>query len=121
MDYQTVNEKYIFNGDIYLCPLELAMEIIGGKWKAMLIFHLQNGALRSSELQHRIKGKISNKMFTQVVRELEKAGLIKRIVYPVVPPKVEYELTKLGYSVLPNILDLAQWGRTIGEKVEENI
>lgn len=117
MEYQHIDEKYIFNGDVYLCPLELAMEVIGGKWKAMLIFHLQYGALRSSELQHRIKGKISNKMFTQVVRELEKAGLIKRIVYPVVPPKVEYELTELGHSVLPNIKDLAQWGRTIGKKV----
>ncbi len=119
MDYQAKEEKYIFNGDTYLCPLGLAMEIIGGKWKAMLMFHLQNGALRSSELQHRIKGDISNKMFTQVVRDLEKAGLIKRIVYPVVPPKVEYELTELGYSVIPNINDLARWGRTIGQKVED--
>lgn len=119
MDYQHKKEKYIFNGDTYLCPLGLAMEIIGGKWKAMTMFHLQNGALRSSELQHRIKGDISNKMFTQVVRDLEKAGLIKRIVYPVVPPKVEYELTELGYSVIPNINDLAQWGRSIGQKVED--
>lgn len=119
MDYQPVDEKYIFNGETFLCPLELAMEIIGGKWKAMLIFHLQYGALRSSELQHRIKGQISNKMFTQVVRELEKAGLVKRTVYPVVPPKVEYELTELGYSVLPNIKDLAQWGRTVGKRIED--
>lgn len=118
IDYQEVKDKYIFNGDEYLCPLGLAMDIIGGKWKAMTLFHLQHGALRSSELQHRIKGEISNKMFTQVVRDLEKAGLIKRIVYPVVPPKVEYELTELGRSVLPNILDLAQWGRTVGQKVE---
>ena len=120
MDYQHTDEKYFFNGEIYSCPLELAMEIIGGKWKAILIFHLQNGPLRSSELQRRMKkGEISNKMFTQVVRELEKAGLIKRTVYPVVPPKVEYSLTELGFSVLPNILDLTQWGRTVGEKVED--
>lgn len=119
MGYQHIDEKYFFNGDVYLCPLELAMEVIGGKWKAMLIFHLQYGALRSSELQHRIKGQISNKMFTQVVRELEKAGIIKRKVYPVVPPKVEYSLTELGYSVLPNINALAQWGRTVGKKIED--
>lgn len=56
-------------------------------------------------------------MFTQVVRELEKAGVIKRIVYPVVPPKVEYELTDLGRSVLPNINDLAQWGRFVGKEI----
>lgn len=119
MDYQEIKEKYIFNGDTYLCPLELAMDIIGGKWKAMLIFHLQYGPLRSSELQRRIKGNISNKMFTQVVRELEKAKVIERKVYPVVPPKVEYSLTELGFSVLPNINNLAQWGRTIGQKIED--
>jgi len=118
MDKQEVTEKYIFNNEVYLCPLALAMDIIGGKWKAMLLYHLQNGALRSSELQRRIKGEISNKMFTQIVRDLEKAGVIKRIVYPVVPPKVEYELTELGFSVIPNINDLAQWGRSIGKRTK---
>ena len=92
------------------------MDVIGGKWKALMIYHLQQGALRSSDLQRQIEG-ISNKMFTQVVRELEKAGVIKRIVYPVVPPKVEYELTDLGRSVLPNINDLAQWGRFVGKEI----
>lgn len=53
---------------------------------------------------------ISNKMFTQTARELEHSGLIERIIYPVVPPKVEYQLTDLGKSVLPLILDMADWG-----------
>lgn len=119
MDNQHVCKKYFFNGTVYLCPLELAMEIIGGKWKAMLLFHLQLGPLRSSELQRRVTGKISNKMFTQVVRELEKAGVIRRIVYPVVPPKVEYELTELGQSVIPNINDLSQWGCSVGKQIED--
>ncbi|MDE7374597.1 MAG: helix-turn-helix transcriptional regulator [Odoribacter sp.] len=119
MEYQSNPEKYFFNDKLYLCPLDLAMEIIGGKWKAMLLFHLQNGALRSSELKRRIKGNISNKMFTQIARELETAGVISRKVYPVVPPKVEYSLTPLGESVMPNILALAQWGRSVGKKVEE--
>lgn len=119
MEYQCNSEKYFFNDKLYLCPLDLAMEIIGGKWKAMLLFHLQNGALRSSELKRRIKGNISNKMFTQIARELETAGVISRKVYPVVPPKVEYSLTPLGESVMPNILALAQWGRSVGKKVEE--
>lgn len=119
IDNQHVCKKYFFNGTVYLCPLELAMEIIGGKWKAMLLFHLQFGPLRSSELQRRVTGKISNKMFTQVVRELEKAGVIRRIVYPVVPPKVEYELTELGQSVIPNINDLSQWGCSVGKQIED--
>ena len=85
----------------------------------MILEHLQNGALRQSEVQRQIIG-ISNKMLTQAIRDLEKAGLIARNVYLVVPPKVEYSLTKIGLSVMPNINDLAAWGRTIGEEVEES-
>lgn len=116
MENKCVKGKYFFKGEEYSCPLELAMDVIGGKWKALIIFHLQNGALRSNDLQRRIEG-ISNKMFTQAVRELEKAGVIERTIYPVVPPKVEYQLTDLGRSVLPNINDFTQWGRFVGQKV----
>ncbi len=118
MEYKPITEKYLFNGKEYLCPLDLAMEIIGGKWKAMLLFHLQFGPLRSGELKRRIKGDISNKMFTQITRELESAGVIHREVYPVVPPKVEYSLTELGATIIPNILNLAQWGRQVGKRIE---
>lgn len=69
------------------------MEIIGGKWKAMFLFHLQNGSLRSSELKRRIKGDISDKMFTQIARELERAGVISRTVYP--------QSTYLKFRILP--------------------
>ncbi len=103
MDYKPVDEKYLFNGREYVCPLDLAMEIIGGKWKAMLLFHLQYGPLRSGELKRRIKGDISNKMFTQITRDLESAGVIHRKVYPVVPPKVEYSLTQLWEGLLSRI------------------
>lgn len=118
MEYQPRDEKYLFNGKEYLCPLDLAMEVIGGKWKAMLLFHLQWGPLRSSELKRRIKGNISNKMFTQITRELEAAGVIHREVFPVVPPKVEYSLTDLGMTIIPNILSLAEWGRHVGRQIE---
>lgn len=57
-------------------------------------------------------------MFTQICRDLEKAGVIHREVYPVVPPKVEYSLTELGETIIPNILSLAQWGRQVGKKIE---
>lgn len=85
------------------------MNLIGTKWKPLILFHLLEGALRSGILQKKISG-ISNKMFTQTVRELEKDGLLSRTVFPVVPPKVEYKLSVRGKS-LENILkQLDQWG-----------
>ena len=91
------------------CPLHYTMNLIGTKWKPLILFHLLEGDLRSGILQKKIPG-ISNKMFTQTVRELEKDGLISRKVYPVVPPKVEYELSTRGKS-LENILrSLDKWG-----------
>ena len=117
MENQCNRNKYFFNGDIFFCSLELAINVIGGKWKSLILYHLQFQSTRSSELQQKIHG-ISNKMFTQAVRELERDGLIKRTVYPVVPPKVEYSLTELGTSVIPVINKLAVWGRSIGDLYE---
>lgn len=91
------------------CPLNYTMNLIGTKWKPLILFHLLEGDLRSGVLQKHIEG-ISNKMFTQTVRELEKDKLVFRKVYPVVPPKVEYGLTARGKS-LENILrSLDKWG-----------
>ncbi len=91
------------------CPLNYTMNLIGTKWKPLILFHLLEGALRSGILQKKIPG-ISNKMFTQTVRELEKDGLISRKVFPEVPPKVEYKLSERGKS-LENILrSLDKWG-----------
>ncbi len=85
------------------------MSLIGTKWKPLVLFHLLEGALRSGVLQKKVPG-ISNKMFTQTVRELEKDGLISREVFPVVPPKVEYKLTERG-KTLENILKAMDiWG-----------
>ncbi|WP_218144564.1 winged helix-turn-helix transcriptional regulator [Maribacter orientalis] len=85
------------------------MNLIGTKWKPLILFHLLEGGLRSGILQKKIPG-ISNKMFTQTVRDLEKDGLISRKVFPVVPPKVEYRLSTRGKS-LENILrSLDKWG-----------
>ncbi len=111
---------FTYSGKVYCCSLELAMEVIGGKWKTMMIFHLKDGALRSSELMKTLNG-ISNKMFTQTARELERDGIIRRNVYPVVPPKVEYELTDVGKSVLPIVLDIAQWGIEIANPQDHKI
>ncbi|MGL5957317.1 MAG: winged helix-turn-helix transcriptional regulator [Phocaeicola sp.] len=113
MEYQPDKNNYLFNDVIYTCSLDLAIEVIGGKWKAMILYHLQFGSFRSSELRNRIIG-ISNKVFTNAVRDMEKAGLISRKVYPTVPPKVEYELTELGSSLIPQINELSKWGKTVG-------
>lgn len=92
-----------------ICPLNHTMDLIGTKWKPLVLFHLLEGGLRSGVLQKKIPG-ISNKMFTQTVRDLEKDGLLTREVFPVVPPKVEYRLTNRGAS-LENILkSLDEWG-----------
>lgn len=93
------------------CPLHYTLNLIGTKWKPLILFHLLEGPLRSGVLQKKISG-ISNKMFTQTVRELEQDGLIAREVFPVVPPKVEYSLTIKGKS-LENILrNMDEWGAT---------
>ena len=91
------------------CPLNYTMNLIGTKWKPLILFHLLEGGLRSGILQKKISG-ISNKMFTQTVRDLEKDGLISRKIYPVVPPKVEYKLSNRGTSLEHILRGLDQWG-----------
>jgi len=85
------------------------MSLIGTKWKPIVLFHLLEGPLRSGILQKKIP-EISNKMFTQTVRELEGDGLISRKVFPVVPPKVEYQLTDRGLSLEDILRSLDKWG-----------
>ncbi len=113
MDNQGNKKNFLFQRKEYYCSLELAMELIGGKWKTMMIYHLKDGAARSSELQRSLHG-ISNKMFTQTARDLERNRIIERTVYPVIPPKVEYKLSELGLSVLPVVLDIAAWANSLG-------
>lgn len=91
------------------CPLNHTMLLIGNKWKPLLLFHLLEGALRSGKLQKSVVG-ISNKMFTQTIRELEKDNLVERKIFPVVPPKVEYKLSERGKSLEPILRSLDQWG-----------
>ncbi|SIR17703.1 winged helix-turn-helix transcriptional regulator [Maribacter ulvicola] len=93
------------------CPLDHTMNLIGTKWKPIVLFHLLEGPLRSGVLQKKIPG-ISNKMFTQTVRELEKDKLVTRVVFPVVPPKVEYDLSDRGKSLKNILLGLDSWGAT---------
>ena len=93
----------------YRCPVEATLELIGGKYKALILFHLIDETLRFNQLQKLIP-QATPKMLTQQLRELEKDGLLSRTVYPVVPPKVEYSLTAFGQSIIPVLNAMCNWG-----------
>lgn len=97
------------HNDSNQCPVTTALSVIGGKWKVIILWHLQDGVKRFGELQRQVKG-ISQKMLTQELRDLEETGLVSRKVYPVVPPKVEYSLTETGWSLKPVLEQLSAWG-----------
>lgn len=101
--------EFNFKGKKYNNSVELSYDIIGGKWKIPIIWRLKDDAKRYSELRRSLS-KVTHKMLTQQLRELEEAEIITRKVYPEVPPKVEYSLTLLGRSVIPVIDILREWG-----------
>lgn len=103
----------------YSCPVEAMVEVIGGKWKGVILYHLLDGTKRFNELK-RLKPNITQRMLTLQLRELEADGIIHREVYREVPPKVEYSLTELGESLRPVILLMMEWATHNMEKVLEN-
>ncbi len=84
----------------YRCPVEATLDVIGGNWKVVILFWLKDGTLRCGELRRKIPG-ISERMLIQQLRQLEGHGVVRRQVYPEVPPKVEYSLTEYGRSLRP--------------------
>ncbi|MDR6552456.1 winged helix-turn-helix transcriptional regulator [Paenibacillus qinlingensis] len=113
---------------LYNISVEATLEVIGGKWKCVILCHLTHGKKRTSDLK-RLMPRITQKMLTQQLRELEDDGIVKRIVYNQVPPKVEYELSDYGSSLTPILDSLCMWGEThiikeYGDKfavLEENV
>jgi DNA-binding HxlR family transcriptional regulator len=93
----------------YQCPVEATLEVIGGKWKPLILWQLRGDKIRFSGLQQNMQG-ISPKMLTKQLRELEEDGLILREIYPEIPPRVEYSLTEFGKTVLPVLDALCMWG-----------
>ena len=91
------------------CPVAATLHLIGGKYKALLLWHLSGRVLRFNQLRQLVP-EATPKMLTQQLRELEQDGLINRKVYPVVPPKVEYSLTELGESLFPILKAMYEWG-----------
>lgn len=100
------------------CPVTASMQVLGGKWKTIILWAIGGGINRFGALQRAIPG-ITKKMLTQQLRELEDDGLVRREVFPVVPPKVEYTVTERGQSLQPVILALRDWGQkhVLGEEI----
>ncbi|EFL84953.2 hypothetical protein HMPREF0326_02282 [Desulfovibrio sp. 3_1_syn3] len=92
------------------CPVEATVNIIGGKYKSLILYKLITGTLRFSQLRRAIPC-ATPKMLTQQLRELERDGLVRREVFPVVPPKVEYSLTDFGRSMEPVLKAMSAWGK----------
>lgn len=92
-----------------ICPVESTLNLIGGKYKALILWHLSSKTMRFSEL-HKAISSATPKMLTQQLRELELQELVHREVYPIVPPKVEYSLTPLGKSLMPVLVAMRDWG-----------
>lgn len=93
------------------CPVEVGLNILSGKWKLKILWHLSGGTIRFNELQ-RLLGNITTKTLTQQLRELEEQGIIVRKVFPEIPPKVEYSLSELGGTLKPILAQLCDWGKT---------
>ncbi|CAM4395341.1 DNA-binding HxlR family transcriptional regulator [Paenibacillus endophyticus] len=93
----------------YYCDLEVTLDVIGGKWKGLVLYHVIKGPKRTSELKRLIPN-ITQKMLIQTLRELESSGLIARKMFNQVPPKVEYSTTELGQSLETVLKALCSWG-----------
>lgn len=100
----------------YDCPVEAAVEAIGGKYKVLIIWNLIGTTLRYCELRRAIP-KATPKMLSQQLKELEADGLVNRILYPVIPPKTEYSLTEMGKNLAPIISELCKWGEAYYQMV----
>ncbi|TAE12111.1 MAG: transcriptional regulator [Bacteroidetes bacterium] len=111
VDNQSVETEKIMVFDEKTCPVTATMQVLGGKWKAILINAIYHTSpARFGELKRSVKG-ITQSMLTQQLRELEEDGIINRKIYAEIPPKVEYTLTEFGLTLSPIMLSMAAWGK----------
>lgn len=101
----------------YRCGVEVSLAVIGGKWKGLILWHLRHKTLRFSQLQRRLQ-RVTQKMLTQQLRELEGDGLVHRQVYAEVPPRVEYSLTDRGRTLVPLLELMCRWGQDFLRETE---
>ncbi|WP_242217732.1 helix-turn-helix domain-containing protein [Bacillus cereus group sp. BfR-BA-01380] len=104
--------------NIRRCSVEVTLDVIGGKWKGVILFHLINGEIRFNQFLRLMPG-ITQRMLTRQLRELEADGVIHREVYKEVPPKVEYSLTEFGKSLTPIIIMMRDWGNQYRMQIEQ--
>jgi DNA-binding HxlR family transcriptional regulator len=104
-------------GQPYTCGLDAAVDLVGGKWKALILWALHADRQRFGELKRQVPG-VSEKMLIQQLREMEADGLVHREVYREVPPKVEYSLTKFGASLNEALIPLGDWGHKHMKRIE---
>jgi DNA-binding HxlR family transcriptional regulator len=102
-------KRYNLDGTFFYCPVDLTLSVVGGRWKGLVFWNLRDGTKRYGELKKILVG-INDKMLSQVLKELEKNGVVNRKVFDVVPPKVEYSLTKEGKKLLPVMQLMSNWG-----------
>lgn len=105
---------FILGGKEYHCAMDVTMDYIGGKWKTVVLWYLRKDKKRFSELRRLIPN-ITEKMLSLQLKDLENDGIVKRKVYPEVPPRVEYYLTDFGKTLIPMLEEIAKWGRTLAE------
>ncbi len=96
--------------DLPKCPIETTLKMLGCRWKILIIRELLSGTKRFGELKKNVTG-ITQKVLTSKLRDMEELGLLERTVYPQIPPKVEYTLTDIGYSLRPVLDSLKSWGK----------
>lgn len=104
---------------VYQIGVEATLDVIGGKWKPIILCHLGNGPIRTGELKRKMP-KITSKMLTQELRELEADGIVHREVYQQVPPKVVYSLTTEGKTLRQLLIDMSDWGERRVAKMQKN-
>ena len=105
---------FILEGKEYHCAMDVTMDYIGGKWKTVVLWYLRKDKKRFSELRRLIPN-ITEKMLSLQLKDLENDGIVKRKIYPEVPPKVEYYLTDFGKTLIPMLEEIARWGRGLAE------
>lgn len=105
--------------DTFRCPVEFTIDVLGGKWKPLILYYLLSGTHRFGELQRRLPH-VTRRMLTQHLRELERDGIVNRRVYAQVPPMVEYSLTEMGRSLEPVLLTMLEWGGRYNADVERH-
>nr|WP_157244221.1 helix-turn-helix domain-containing protein [Paenibacillus elgii] len=101
------------------CPVETTLDVIGGKWKGIILYQLLDGTKRFNEFR-RLNPGITQFMLTLQLRELERDGIIHREIYKEVPPRVEYSLTDFGRTLEPVIMSMKAWGESYKARLDEN-